>query len=331
VKTAIIWFVIGCVLCGLTGYWMSGMPGDSVKVTVPLTSDQQTVAEDLSLHVDALASDAGARGVYKPTALEDAGAYLTKQLERAGYNVRILPFTAGGQKMTNLDATLAGTQRGTDIIVIGAHYDSLTGSPGANDNASGCAVLLEVAKALAETSCERTVRFALFANGAGDVAGDERSGSSVYARDLRKNGDKVVAMLSLDSLGTYRDTPGSQKLSFPLSLAYPKTGNFVLFAGDMGSRDLVRTCVGEFRKTGRLPSEGLAAPESVSGITASDDIGFRAQGFPAIVVTDTGKLRNDRIGTAADTPEKLDYQRMARLTSGLVHLVKSLGSRATSL
>ena len=331
-KTFLIWLVVAAVFCASLGAWMSMMPGGRhLGGLAPLTEDQQTVAENLALHVDALASAVGARGPHQPQAQGDARDYLRRALTRAGLDVSDHAFTAGGLSVSNLEVTLVGTRRPDDVVVIGAHYDSSPGSPGADDNASGCAVLVELARAMSATRCERTIRFVLFANGAGTLAGNERSGGSIYAREARKRGDKIVAMLSLDSLGYYRDAAGSQKLPFPVQLAYPGSGNFVMFSGDVGSRELVRACVREFRKSAHFPSEGLAAPVLVSGTAASDDVGFRLQGYPAVVVTDTGVLRNDAIGTARDTPGRLDYQRMARVTAGLVHVVQALGRRATLL
>jgi hypothetical protein len=332
VKTFLIWLFIVVLLCGLLGAFMSQMPGDSFPGSLPaLTEDQQSLAETLSSEVDDIANDTGTRGPHQQANMNAACDYLHSQLHRAGYDVRDLPFDSKGFNVNNLEVSLTGSRRPDDVIVIAAHYDSDAGSPGADANASGCAVLVELARAMVARPCERTIRFVLFANGAGPLAGDDKSGAAHYAREARKKGEKIVAMLSLDSLGVYRDTGGSQSLPFPLSLAYPSAGNFVMFAGDFGSRDLVRTCVREFRKGARFPSEGLAAPRFVSGLAASDDTGFRAQDFPAIVVTDTGLLRSDKTTTRFDTTERLDYARMARVTAGLLLVVQGLGQHGTLL
>jgi hypothetical protein len=325
VKTFLIWLVIVLVMCGALGAYMSQMPGDSYPATLPkITEDQQTLADSLSQEVGDLASGTGTRGLHQQAGMNEAGEYVRSQLRRAGYEVKDQPYDSRGVTVINYEVQITGTRRPDDVVVVGAHYDCESGSPGADANASGCAAVIEIARAMCGKPCERTIRFVLFANGAGPLADDDRSGAAHYARDARKRGDKIVAMVSLDSLGSYRDTGGTQTMPFPLSFLYPDVGNFILFSGDFSSRDLVRACVGEFR-------EGLAAPGFVSGIAGSDHVGFRAQDFPAIVVTDTGRLRNEKTGTQLDTAEKLDYARMARVTAGLVAVVQGLGMRSTLL
>jgi Zn-dependent M28 family amino/carboxypeptidase len=332
VKTFIFWLIAAAFVALAGGFYMTQMPGASFRGGLPaLNEDQQSLSEMLSRHVDALASEAGTRGAHQPAALTDACEYLKSQLRRAGYEVQNEQVDEHGLSLTSLQVTLVGQSRPQDVIVIAAHYDSVPGSPGADANASGCAVLLEIARAMIGKPTDRTVRFVLFPNGAGAYAENEKSGAAHFARDARKRGDKIVAMVSLDTLGTYRDGPGSQSMPFPMSLVYPDTGNFVLFAGDLSSRDLVRACVAEFRKSARFPGEGLSEPGFLSCIAPSDDVGFRSQDVPAIVVTDTGKLRNDKVGGALDTADKLDYTRMARVTEGLVHVVQSLAQRSVTL
>jgi hypothetical protein len=332
VKTVLTWFIVVAIFVVCLAVFMAQMPGDSFHGGFPaLSEDQQEIADDLGNHVDALARGSGTRGLHNQAALTDACDYLHGQLRRAGYDVKDQPYDSKGMNVNNIEVTLLGSKRPDDVIVIGAHYDTDAKSPGADANASGCAAVLSIARAMAGRPCERTIRFVLFGTGAGVMAGDSRSGAAYYAREAKKRGDHILAMLSLDSIGVYRDTPGSQQMGFPASVLYPDVGNYILFAGDMGSRDLVRACVGEFRKTVRFPCEGLAAPQFLSGIPDSDHLAFRTHGFPAIVVTDTGILRSDKTGTAADLPDKLDLTRMARVTAGLLTVVKGLGQRATSL
>ncbi len=331
-KVLLFWLIVVALFGLSAGAYMTQMPGASFRGKLPeLSESEQDSAETLSRHVDAIASDAGSRGTHNPTALNDAGDYIKSQLRHFGYEVVISEFDEHGLQLTDVDVTIPGQRNGGDIIVVGAHYDSMPGSPGADGNASGCAVLLELARILEGHGGERTIKLVFFVTGAGPIAGDEKSAAARYARDMHKRGDKVLAMVSLDSLGVYRDAPGSQKLPFPLSLVYPETGNFVLFAGDLAARDVVRYSTEEFRKTARFPAEGLVEPGFMSSLALSDSEGFRMQGFPAIVVTDTGKLRNANIGTALDTADKLDFARMARMTSGLARVVQKLAMHTTSL
>lgn len=331
-KAVLFWLVVAAAFCVGMGVYMTAMPGDTFVGGLPtLTEDQSGVADRLSGHVAKLAGEIGTRGAHQVGSLTDARNYFDTQLNRAGYQVRDQAFDARGILVSNIEATRTGTRRPSDVIVIGAHYDSREGSPGANANASGCAVLLEVARELAAAPADRTIRFVLFANGAGPGAGDEKSGAAYYAREARKHGEKIVAMISIDSIGYYRDLPGSQSMPFPFGTLYPKMGNFVFFSGDLGSRELVRSSLFAFRKGTRFPSEGLAVPAFVPGFVSSDHLGFRTQGFPAIVVSDTGTLRYPQAGTAGDTADRLDFARMARVTTGLAQVVKSLAQSASLL
>ncbi len=331
-KTILIWLVVAAVFVFCLGAFMTQMPGERLRGNPPsLTDDQYTISGNLADHVGALSRDSGTRGLHNLGALSDACDYLHGQLRRAGYEPKDLPFDSKGSSVNNIEVTILGSRRPDDVVVVGAHYDTEIKSPGANANASGCAAVIEIARAMGGRPCERTIRFVLFGTGSGEMAGDSRSGAAAYAREAKKRGDKIVAMISIDSIGVYRDQPGSQSMGFPASLVFPEVGPFILFSGSMGSRELVRACIGEFRKTARLPSEGLAAPAFLSGIAGSDHLSFLSQGYLAIVVTDTGSLRSDKTGTPMDLPDKLDYPRMARAVSGLVAVVQALGSRSTIL
>jgi hypothetical protein len=332
VKTLLFWLIVAGLFALSAGAYMTQMPGTTFRGKLPpLGNNEQDMADSLSRHVDALASDAGSRGTHNPTALNEAGDYIKSQLRHFGYDVANTECDEHGLTFSNYEVTVGGGRNPGDLIVVGAHYDSVMGSPGADANASGCAVLLEMARALNAHGGDRTIKLVFFAVGAGPMAGDEQSAAARYARDMHRRGDRVMAMLSLDSLGMYRDVAGSQTMPLPLSLVYPEVGNFVLFAGDLGSRDVVRASIEEFRKTARFPGEGLVQPQFMSPLALSDNEGFRMQDFPAIVVTDSGKLRNANVGAPLDTADKLDFSRMARVTDGLVHVVQTLALHTTSL
>jgi Zn-dependent M28 family amino/carboxypeptidase len=240
--------------------------------------------------------------------------------------VKRLPYTALGRPVENIEATKTGTRRPDEVVVVGAHYDSMPGTPGADDNASGVAVMLELARLLADRPLDRTVRFVGFANEEMPFFKGEGMGSFVYAKAAAEAKTNVVAMLSLEMLGDYDDRPGSQDYPAPLSLFYPDTGNFVAFVGDTGARALVRRATALFRDNARFPSEALAGPASLPGVDFSDHWSFRQAGFPAIMVTDTAFYRNARYHEPTDTADTLDYERMARVTRGLVEVVAGLAS-----
>lgn len=217
-------------------------------------------------------------------------------------------FESGGRKVRNLEA-------GAGDIVVGAHYDTVPGSPGADDNASGVAVLIELSRMV------RGVRFVAFANEEAPYYLTAEMGSFVYARD-RASG--VRAMFSLEMLGYYDDAPGSQRYPVPLGLFYPDRGNFIAFVGDLGCIGLVRRSAARFRKVSEFPCEWLAAPSVVPGLSWSDHWSFRKHGYPAVMVTDTAFYRYPHYHLPSDTPEKLDYGRMASVTMGLAGMLKEM-------
>jgi Zn-dependent M28 family amino/carboxypeptidase len=206
--------------------------------------------------------------------------------------------------------------------VVGAHYDTVPGSPGADDNASGVAVLIELAR------LRLPARFVAFANEEMPYFESGEMGSHAYAARARAAGEKISAMLSLEMLGCYRDEPGSQHYPPPLGWFYPDRGDFIGFVGDLGTRALVRRAIGAFRRHARFPAQGVAAPSVIPGVTWSDHGSFRRQGYPAIMVTDTAFNRYPHYHLPSDTPEKLDYLRMARVTLGLAAVIEELANES---
>jgi Zn-dependent M28 family amino/carboxypeptidase len=207
-------------------------------------------------------------------------------------------------------------------VVVGAHYDTVPGSPGADDNASAVAALIELAAMLGKERLP--IRFAAFANEEEPHFMGPDMGSWVSAKRSRDRGEKLAAMLSLEMLGYYSDRPGSQRYPRPLGLFYPDRGNYIAFVGDLGAFRLVRSCCSKFRANSPFPAEWLAGPAAIPGVTRSDHWSFRTLGFPAIMVTDTAYNRNPHYHKASDTPDTLDYGRMAQVTLGLAAMLKDL-------
>jgi Zn-dependent M28 family amino/carboxypeptidase len=278
------------------------MPGRSHAGPLPkLSAEERALADRLRQHVRTLA--ARERNVD----LETAARYI----EAAMGSTRSHSFRSGGRTVRNIET-------GAGPFVIGAHYDSVPGSPGADDNASGVAVLIELAR------MGLPARFVAFANEEMPYFQSGEMGSYLWAERAHKAGERIDAMLSLEMLGYYRDAPGTQKYPPPLSWFYPDRGDFVAFVGDIGSRGLVRRTVGAFRRNAQFPSQGVAAPAGIPGVTWSDHWSFRQHDYPAIMVTDTAFFRNPHYHLASDTPDKLDYERMARVTLGLAATIREL-------
>lgn len=291
----------------------------------PLTGAEQERADRLQADVQVLAAEIGERTTRRPEQLARAAAFIHERFARLGYAVRDEAYQAGPVQVANIEAELVGTTRRDEIIVIGAHYDSAPGTPGANDNASGTAAVLELARHFRDAQPTRTVRFVAFTNEEPPFFHTELMGSTVYARGARERREKIVAMLSLECLGCYADRPGSQQYPPPFQRFYPDTADFIAFVGNVGSYGLLRRCIGRFRATTRFPSQGLVAPERVQFIGWSDQWSFWRYGYPAIMVTDTAIFRDRQYHLPGDTPEKLDYQRMARVVGGIGRVVEFLG------
>ena len=304
---------------------MIHMPGKSFSGPLPQwTADEQTSAQHLRNHVTHLAQTIGERNVFVPQALQDAENYIAAQFESYGYTVQRQPFTANGLTVHNLIVEIPGTTRPDEIIVVGGHYDSAEHCPAANDNGSGVAATLELARLFKDTKPQRTLRFVAFVNEEPPFFHTEKMGSLVYARACRERAEKIVGMISLETMGYYDDTPGSQHYPFPFSLFYPDRGNFIAFVGNVKSRTWVRQCVRLFRQQAQFPSEGAAVPGHIQGVGWSDHWSFWQAGYPGLMVTDTAPFRYPYYHTPQDTADQVDYQRLARVVRGLAGVLTYL-------
>jgi Peptidase family M28 len=320
--------ILGAVLAvGLSWAYitMIRMPLKSFRGNLPpLTPAQQALSERLRRDVTVLGKDIGEHNVFVPAKLRQAAEFVESSLARTGHPVQRQSYEVEKEVCHNFEIEIPGKTRREEIIVIGAHYDSVLGSPGANDNGSGVAALLALSAALARIEPVRTLRFVAFVNEEPPNFQTELMGSRVYARRCRERGERVVAMLSLETLGYYSEAKGSQKYPFPFGLLYPSRGNFIAFVGNTGSAALVRTCVGAFRKEAQFPSEGAALPAGIAGVGWSDHWAFWQEGYAAVMVTDTAPFRYPHYHTGDDTPDKLDYERLARVTEGLEKVIRAL-------
>jgi Zn-dependent M28 family amino/carboxypeptidase len=257
--------------------------------------------------------------------LQAAARYVERQFQEAGLTVVRESYEIDGDSASNLVATLPGSSRPDEIVVVGAHYDSISGSPGANDNASGVAALLSIARTLAmEEGNQRTIRFVAFVNEEPPFFQTWSMGSRVHARRSKSRAEKIVAMLSLETIGYYSEELNSQYFPFHLGLFYPWTGNFIGFVSDRNSRGLLLESVTAFRRHARFPSEGLAAPAWITGVDWSDHWSFWEEGYAALMVTDTAPFRYPHYHSGEDTPDKICFDCLTRVTGGLIHVVKAL-------
>jgi hypothetical protein len=303
--------------------WMTAVPGRSWEGPLPpATAAEAALAARLARDVRAIASEP--HNVGHPEALGRSAAYIGARLAALGYRVRRQAVdSAGAGSVDNIEAVVEPAWAAVPTLVVGAHYDSVGGSPGANDNGTGAAALLALAETWRGLSGRSALRLRLvfFVNEEPPFFKTERMGSLVYARALKATGEPVQGMIALETLGFYSDRPGSQHYPFPLGLLYPTTGDFVAFVGTTGARPWVRRTVGAFRAAAAFPSVGGTAPAFVEGVDWSDHWSFGEVGIPALMITDTAPFRYPYYHTPQDTADRVDYERLARVVSGLARVV----------
>jgi Zn-dependent M28 family amino/carboxypeptidase len=297
------------------------MPAKSYAgILDPLDPYQLRLLDNLKTHVEMLAGQIGERNMQHLDALNRAADYIKQTMQQREYAVSEDTYQVEGKTARIVYATLAG-KNAAEPFVVGAHYDSVIGSPGANDNASGVAAVLELARMLKDAAPERSVIFVFFPNEEPPYFQTKDMGSLVFARGFHQGVKRFSGMISVETIGYYSDQQGSQKYPAPIASLYPNTGNFIGFVGDVKSRSLLKTAIAEFRLKTHFPSEGASLPRWIEGVGFSDHWSFWQVGAAAIMVTDTAPFRYPYYHQASDTPEKIDYDKMARVVLGLKHVV----------
>lgn len=297
----------------------------AVSPAVELSAEEAEAAKRLEGDVRRLAGEIGERNMWHFERLEQAAKYIEYELRTAGWAVGAQEYELQGRRPRNIVAEIAGSESPQEIVLIGAHYDSVMGSPGANDNGSGVAALLELSRMLFGARPRRTLRLVAFVNEEPPFFKTSEMGSRVHARAAKRSGEKIVAMVSLETIGYYSEAEGSQMFPFtPLRFFYPTRGNFVAFVSNFRSRALLQRSLKAFRAASDFPAEGLAAPEWLIGVDWSDQWSFWRSGYPAVMITDTAPFRYRHYHTMQDTPDKVDYEALARVTAGLAGMVEAL-------
>jgi Zn-dependent M28 family amino/carboxypeptidase len=283
----------------------------------------KNAADMLGEHVETLAGRIGERNVWRYAALQRAAAYITEDFRSSGYMPAVQEYEVQSVRVQNIEAVLAGSTEPTQAVVIGAHYDTVPGCPGANDNGTGIAAVLELARRFAGRRRRRTIRFAAFVNEEPPFFQTAAMGSWVYANEAKRRGDRITGMMSLETMGYYSDQPNTQTYPIaPLALLYPNTGNFIGFVSNIGSARLLRKAQRAFKARTSFPVRGGAVPAAIPGIGWSDHWSFWQAGYPAIMVTDTAPYRYPWYHTPHDTPDKICLNHLAEVVDGLEHVVQ---------
>jgi len=318
---------VAFILILVSGIWfyMIQMPNVSFQGKAPpLNPVERKVLNNLKTHIAFLASEGGRN---LGNSLSTSKNHIIERFRSYGYQVSLQKYQALDQTYTNIEVELQGQKKPEEIIIIGAHYDSVVGSPGANDNGSGVAGILEIARRLYGQALSRTIRFVAFVNEEPPFFQTEAMGSLVYANRSAEKGEKIVGMLTLETIGYFRDEPGSQHYPALINFFYPDKGNFIAFVGNLSSRRLLRKAIDIFRKHATIPSEGAALPAWIQGVDWSDHWSFWENGYPAIMITDTAPYRYPYYHTAQDTPDKIDYEKMTRVVLSVQKMLEVLASQ----
>ncbi|HEY6070559.1 MAG TPA: M28 family peptidase [Chthoniobacterales bacterium] len=306
-------------------WWSQGtpMPKKDVTTAAPLSPDEITLREELRADVQTLAGDIGERNMFRYTRLNRAADFIENSLSEAGLKPRRQTYDLNGQACHNIEIEIPGKR--SEIVVVGAHYDSVPDCPGANDNGSGVAAMLALARRFAGKTQSCTLRFVAFVNEEPPYFLSSQMGSFVYAQRCKERGDQIVAMISLETIGYFSDAPNSQSYPAPgFGAFYPRTGNFIGFVANVNSRALLQRTMSIFRAQKKIPSQGAALPGFVPGASWSDHWSFWKQGYPAIMITDTAPFRYPHYHLPTDTPDKLDYDRFALVVSGMEKVIADL-------
>lgn len=283
------------------------------------------LAENLKLLVDYLAVKIGERSYSNRKALKKTEAFITKIFTHHGYQVKFQKFTADNNTYKNIFVEIPGQVQPEKIVVIGAHYDTVEGTPGADDNASAVAALLELAGLLKGFKPACTIHLVAFVLEEPPFFFTEKMGSYVYAENLSKNRCSVAGMVCLEMLGYYSDEPNSQDYPLDeLAAVYPDKGNFIALISNADSADFLKRFFTHFKKGTDIPAYSLAAPENMQGMDFSDHHSFWLFGYPALMISDTAFFRNKNYHEPTDTPEKLDFGKMSKVVKGIVSGIKGI-------
>jgi Zn-dependent M28 family amino/carboxypeptidase len=281
------------------------------------------IENNLRAAVSYLSQGIGQRSFMDLRKLDDAAGYIEEKFLSSGLSTERQAFTYRGNTYWNI----IGKKEGPDkpILIVGAHYDTVIGTPGADDNASGIAALLELARLSGNTPCKRPVRFVAFCLEEPPVFYTSRMGSLVYAKSLRDRKVQLFGMISLEMLGYYSEEKDSQYYPLPVfRMFYPNTGNFIAFVGNLSSRHFANAFKRVFKGVSPFPVESLNSPSIVPGVDFSDHRSFWKNGYQAIMITDTAFYRNPNYHAPGDTFDTLDFKKMTALVSGLQRTMSSL-------
>lgn len=285
------------------------------KTYVGAVEDNKELAESLEQHVYKLSHEIGDRSVFEYDQLKAAESYITEQFTSFGYKVEFQSYEVSNKTVKNIIVEKTGLEQPNEIVIVGAHYDTCF-NPGADDNASAVAGLLELARSLYEVETSNTLKFIAFVNEEPPFFKTKKMGSWVYAKSCRERKENIKGVIILEMIGYYSDKPYSQRYPPLLGPFYPNRGNFIGVVGNFNSNWLTKKVAATFKDHSNFPIESLALG-FIPGADLSDHWSFWKHGYSAVMITDTAFFRNFNYHSSSDTYEKLDYVNMAEVVRGL--------------
>lgn len=313
-------------------------PNEEIRLEAAALNRRQVNRETLEMHLRTLCEKIGERHVGKIGNLEKAAFWIESTLgpTNLGYVVKREEYELGTSqpdaeqpdRVRNLVAELPGRSLRDEIVIVGAHYDTVPGCPGANDNGTGLVGLISIAQALAGEQQERTIRFVAFVNEEPPYFQTDEMGSRVHARGCMEREENIVAMISLDGIGYFSDEADSQQAPPGLEGQFPPVGNFLALVANENSRFLADQGKTVFEATSGVPAVAGAFPESIPGVGWSDHWSFWQEGFPAVMATDTIPFRYEHYHKATDTVDQLDFEQLETVVKGLEEVVRAWANPA---
>lgn len=286
--------------------------------------------ERLRHWVSYLAGTIGCRPATRPDLLHAVAERIAEGFQALGYSVAQQPVPSRRTTLANIIAAPgypASSASDQPLLIVGAHYDSVSRSPGADDNGSGVAGLLELARLLA-AAAPPGLRLVAFCPEEPPAYRTKAMGSYFYAQGLKKAKTRVAGMICLEMIGFFSDAPGSQSYPLPfMNIFYPDRGNFIAMVGNLRSIPWTRQVSKAFARATDLPVSTLNGPALIVGIDFSDHWSFNKFGYPALMVTDTAFYRNPHYHLPSDIPNTLDYTRAAKVVTGLAAAIRTIGAR----
>ncbi|MFN6945926.1 MAG: M28 family peptidase [Cytophagaceae bacterium] len=317
-----LFLTAGIILLGILLVLCITNPVMSQK-TGNINSDS-SLKSNLYRHVKELTSSEHARNAYNPEALNKVADYIMQEFKNLGLHPYEQKYIVDENEFKNIVCTLGPKDK--PLIVIGAHYDVCGDQPGADDNASGVAGILELARLLSkDTTLKYKIEFVAYTLEEPPYFRTQNMGSAVHAHSLKENNIEVRAMICLEMIGYFSEEKGSQ--SYPTALLkpfYPSKGNFILIVGQFGETKLVRTFKKGMRNNSRIDVRSINSPKFVTGVDFSDHLNYWAVGYPAIMITNTSFYRNRNYHEASDTIETLNFDKMSEVVAGIYGAVKNL-------